>query len=283
MMHKAEIAQKEKQIQTIKEMARALRRNVVEMIGKAGSGHPGGSLSSADIISVLYFGDVLRVKPAQPMWPDRDRFVLCKGHAAPVLYAALANRGFFPADLLTTLRQLGSPLQGHPDCRKVPGVEVSTGSLGQGLSMAVGMALAGKLDKKRYKVWALMGDGECQEGQVWEAAMAASHYRLQNLIAIVDHNRLQIDGRVEDVMSLEPLTDKFKAFGWQVLTVDGHNVEKLLEVFQEASQAEERPTVIVAETTKGKGVSFMENKKEWHGTAPKPEQVKQALDELTVL
>ncbi len=256
---------------------------MVEMIGKAGSGHPGGSLSSADIISVLYFGDVLRVKPAQPMWPDRDRFVLCKGHAAPVLYAALANRGFFPADLLTTLRQLGSPLQGHPDCRKVPGVEVSTGSLGQGLSMAVGMALAGKLDKKRYKVWALMGDGECQEGQVWEAAMAASHYRLQNLIAIVDHNRLQIDGRVEDVMSLEPLTDKFKAFGWQVLTVDGHNVEKLLEVFQEASQAEERPTVIVAETTKGKGVSFMENKKEWHGTAPKPEQVKQALDELTVL
>ncbi len=253
------------------------------MVGRAGSGHPGGSLSCADIIAALYFGDVLRVEPDQPNWPGRDRFVLSKGHAAPVLYSALARRGFFSEGLLPALRQFGSPLQGHPDCRKVPGVEASTGSLGQGLSIAVGMALAAKLDVSDYRVWVLMGDGECQEGQVWEAAMSASHYKLDNLIAIVDHNHLQIDGRVEDVMSLDPLVEKFKAFGWHALSVDGHDVERLMDVFQQAIDVKGKPVVIVAETVKGKGVSFMEGKKEWHGKAPDAGQVEQALKQLAVV
>lgn len=271
---------RENLIQIVKEKARAIRINIIEMTGNAGSGHPGGSLSSADIIAALYFGNVLRVRPEEPDWPDRDRFILSKGHAAPVLYAALAQREFFPKSLLPTLRQLGSPLQGHPDCRKVPGVEVSTGSLGQGLSMAVGMALAGKLDKKDYRVWALLGDGECQEGQVWEAAMAGSHYDLDNLTAIVDHNRLQIDGRIEDVMSPEPLAGKFEAFGWKVFSVDGHNPEELLEVFNQVSSLGKKPAAVIAETVKGKGVSFMENRAQWHGNAPTPEQVEKALKEL---
>ncbi|MGI6626860.1 MAG: transketolase [Bacillota bacterium] len=271
---------RENLIQIVKEKARAIRINIIEMTGNAGSGHPGGSLSSADIIAALYFGNVLRVRPEEPDWPDRDRFILSKGHAAPVLYAALAQREFFPKSLLPTLRQLGSPLQGHPDCRKVPGVEVSTGSLGQGLSMAVGMALAGKLDKKDYRVWALLGDGECQEGQVWEAAMAGSHYDLDNLTAIVDHNRLQIDGRIEDVMSPEPLAGKFEAFGWKVFSVDGHNPEELLEVFNQVSSLDKKPAAVIAETVKGKGVSFMENRAQWHGNAPTPEQVEKALKEL---
>ncbi len=253
------------------------------MVGRAGSGHPGGSLSCADIIAALYFGDVLRVEPDQPNWPGRDRFVLSKGHAAPVLYSALARRGFFSEGLLPALRQFGSPLQGHPDCRKVPGVEASTGSLGQGLSIAVGMALAAKLDVSDYRVWVLMGDGECQEGQVWEAAMSASHYKLDNLIAIVDHNHLQIDGRVEDVMSLDPLVEKFKAFGWHALSVDGHDVERLMDVFQQAIDVKGKPVVIVAETVKGKGVSLMEGKKEWHGKAPDAGQVEQALKQLAVV
>ena len=253
----------------------------MEMTGKAGSGHPGGSLSSADIMATLYFGNVLRLRPEEPNWPERDRFVLSKGHAAPVLYAALAQRGFFPASLLPTLRQFGSPLQGHPDCRKVPGVEASTGSLGQGISIAVGMAIAGKLDKKDYRVWALLGDGECQEGQVWEAAMAAAHYKLDNLTAIVDHNHLQIDGRIEDVMSPE-FWHKFEFF-MEGLSVDGHNTGELLDVFEQASSVQGKPTVIIAETIKGKGVSFMEGQAGWHGKAPKPEQVEIALKELNPL
>lgn len=266
-------------MERVERAAHALRRHVVEMVGKAGSGHPGGSLSASDIMAVLYFGDVLRVDPKDPGWPDRDRFVLSKGHAAPVLYAALAERGFFSKEILPTLRQLGSILQGHPDARKVPGVEVSTGSLGQGLSLAVGMALAGRLDRKAYHVWALLGDGESEEGQVWEAAMAAAHYKLENLTAIMDHNHLQIDGCVESVMCPEPLSDKFRAFGWDVIAVDGHSVPDLLKAFR-APATSGKPRVIIAETVKGKGVSFMEGQAGWHGKAPKGEELDKALAEL---
>lgn len=254
---------------------------MVEMVGKAGSGHPGGSLSSSDIVAALYFGDVLKVDPAQPLWADRDRFVLSKGHAAPVLYAALAERGFFPTGTLLTLRELGSILQGHPDVKKVPGVEASTGSLGQGISIAVGMAMAGKLDRKTYRVFALLGDGECEEGQVWEAAMAASHYKLDNLTAIIDHNHLQIDGPVDRVMSPEPIADKFRAFGWDVVAVDGHCVAGLLKAFT-APPAIGKPRAIIAETVKGKGVTFMEGLAAWHGKAPKGEELDRALAELTL-
>lgn len=265
----------------VERAACVLRYHVVEMVGKAGSGHPGGSLSGSDIVAALYFGEILKVDPARPMWEDRDRFVLSKGHAAPVLYAALAERGFFPVETLLTLRELGSILQGHPDAKKVPGVEASTGSLGQGISIAVGMAMAGKLDRKDYKVWALLGDGECEEGQVWEAAMSASHYRLDNLTAIIDHNHLQIDGLVERVMSPEPIADKFRAFGWDVVAVDGHSVPDLLNVFN-APHAPGKPRAIVAETVKGRGVKFMEGMAAWHGKAPKGEELDKALAELTL-
>jgi transketolase len=267
-------------VEHIEEMANRLRYHIIRMVGKAGSGHPGGSLSSAEIVATLYFGGVLTVDPRKPLWSERDRFVLSKGHAAPVLYSALAEMGFFPVDVLLTLRKMGSPLQGHPDCRKVAGVEVSTGSLGQGLSMAVGMALAGKLDKKDYKVWALLGDGECQEGQIWEAAMSAAHYKLDNLRLIVDHNHLQIDGQVEKVMSVAPLVDKFRAFGWETVSVDGHDVRELLEAYRRPSPG--RPLAIVAETVKGKGVSFMEGVAAWHGKAPKGEELERALQEVTM-
>lgn len=269
-------------IERIREMAGRMRRHIVEMVGKAGSGHPGGSLSSCDIVAALYFGGVLKVDPDNPLWPDRDRFVLSKGHAAPVLYAALAERGFFPTDVLLTLRKMGSPLQGHPDCRKVAGVEASTGSLGQGLSISVGMALAAKLDKKEYRVWTLLGDGECEEGQVWEAAMAASHYKLDNLCAVVDNNHLQIDGPVSKVMSPEPLVDKFRAFGWDVLAVDGHDVNDLLSAFSAPQAGKGKPLAIIAETVKGKGVTFMEGVAGWHGKAPAGEELDRALAELTV-
>jgi len=268
-------------LENIRAEARAIRRHVIEMTGKAGSGHPGGSLSCADILAVLYFGGILRLNPKEPFWPERDRFVLSKGHAAPALYAALARRGFFPEEVLGTLRQFGSILQGHPDCRKTPGVEASTGSLGQGLSIAVGIALAGKLDQKDYHVWALLGDGECQEGQIWEAAMAGSHYKLDNLTAIVDHNHLQIDGRVEEVMSPEPLAEKWRAFGWEVFDVQGHDIEMLFEVLRKVSQIKGKPSVVIAETIKGRGVSFMEGLKDWHGKAPKGEEIERALRELS--
>ena len=267
-------------VKRVEAKADLLRYRIVEMVGKAGSGHPGGSLSSSDILAVLYFGGVLRIDPQNPLRPDRDRLVLSKGHAAPALYAALAERGFFPVETLLTLRQMGSILQGHPDAKKTPGVEASTGSLGQGLSVGVGMALAGKLDKRDYRVWVLLGDGECEEGQVWEAAMAAAHYRLDNLTAIIDHNRLQIDGPVEKVMSPEPIGEKFKAFGWDVRTVDGHNVAELMRVFKEPPGAQGKPRAIVAETTKGKGVSFMEGTAAWHGRAPKGEELQRAVAEL---
>ena len=261
------------------EKARQIRRNIIKMLGQAGSGHTGGSLSASDIAACLYFWE-LNVNPAKPHWPERDRFVLSKGHAAPVLYAVLAEKGFFPVDDLNQLRKLGSPLQGHPDMRKVPGVEASTGSLGQGISWAVGMALAGKLDNKSYRVYTLLGDGEIEEGMVWEAAMAAAHYKLDNLMAFVDHNGLQIDGRVQEVMSPLPIPDKFKAFGWEVLERDGHDHKQIMQALNSARRVSGRPTAVIAHTVKGKGCSFMEDRVEWHGVAPKPDEVEKALAEL---
>ncbi len=263
----------------LREKAREIRRHIISMVGTAGSGHPGGSLSAADIVTALYF-EVMRVDPARPNWPERDRFVLSKGHAAPVLYAALAQRGYFPVAGLSSLRQTGSPLQGHPDMRKVPGVEMSTGSLGQGLSAANGMALAGKLDGQDYRVFVMLGDGEIQEGQVWEAAMAAAHYKLDNVIAFLDHNGLQIDGPVTEIMSPEPVADKWRAFGWDVQEIDGHDMAAILAAVARAGEVKGKPSMIVARTIKGKGCSFMENQVGWHGSAPKPEQVEQALKEL---
>lgn len=259
--------------------ARQIRRHIISMVGEAGSGHPGGSLSAADIVTALYF-DVMRIDPQKPQWPERDRFVLSKGHAAPVLYAALAERGYFPVEDLKTLRKLGSLLQGHPDMRKVPGVEMSTGSLGQGLSVANGMALAGKLDGLDYRVYVLLGDGEIEEGQVWEAAMAAAHFKLDNVVAFLDYNGLQIDGPIEEVMSAEPVADKWRAFGWAVQEIDGHDMEQILAAVAQARETRGKPSLIIARTVKGKGVSFMENEVGWHGAAPKPEQVEQALAEL---
>jgi transketolase len=262
------------------EKARRVRRHIVRMIAAAGSGHPGGSLSAADILTALYFGGVMRVDPSDPDWPGRDRLVLSKGHAAPALYAVLAERGFFPVEDLAGLRDIDSHLQGHPDMKGTPGVDASTGSLGQGLSFAVGLALASKLDRAPWRVYVLLGDGEVQEGQIWEAAMAAAHYRLDNLTAYLDHNGLQIDGRVEDVMSIRPVAAKWRAFGWHVIEVDGHDMEQLLRAAAEAAEVKDRPTMVVARTVKGRGVSFMENRAEWHGKAPTPQQLAEAMREL---
>jgi transketolase len=264
------------------DVALDIRRNIVQMLGEAKSGHPGGSLSAVEILVNLYF-DAMNIDPKNPHWGDRDRFVLAKGHAAPVLYATLAARGYFPKDELKTLRKLGSRLQGHPDMHLLPGVDISTGSLGQGGSVAVGMALAGKLDAKDYFVYLLWGDGERQEGQVWEAAMAAAHYKLGRIVGFVDHNGLQIDGDVTRVMNPTPIGEKFKAFGWHVQTADGHSLEALKAATAEAKAVLDKPSVIVCKTVKGKGVSFMENNADWHGAAPNADQVRQALDELTAV
>ncbi|MGI6649185.1 MAG: transketolase [Bacillota bacterium] len=266
----------------LREKARLIRRHIIRMIGEAGSGHPGGSLSAADLVTALYFQE-LRLAPENPAWPERDRFILSKGHAAPVLYAALAERGFFPVEELLTLRKLGARLQGHPDLRKVPGVEMSTGSLGQGLSAANGLALAGRLDQRNYRVYVLIGDGESEEGQIWEAAMLAAHYRLDNLVAILDYNGLQIDGPVKEVMCPEPVAGRWQAFGWAVQEIDGHDFLQILGAFEQARRTKGQPSLIVAHTIKGKGVSFMENQVGWHGTAPNQEQVAQALAELEVV
>ncbi|MBC3900427.1 transketolase [Acetobacterium malicum] len=264
----------------LEETVRGIRKDIVKMIGKAASGHPGGSLSSAEILTLLYF-EQMNVDEKNPRKEDRDRFVLSKGHAAPVLYATLAAKGFFPKAELEKLRQLGSMLQGHPDMNKVPGVDMSTGSLGQGISVAAGMALAGKMDNKSHKIYALLGDGELQEGLVWEAAMAASHYQLNNLIAFVDNNNLQIDGAICEVMSPFPIDAKFEAFGWNVITVeDGHDFDELRTAVEAAKKSEDKPTVIICKTVKGKCVSFMENNAGWHGKGPNAEEVKQALAEL---
>lgn len=268
-------------IPELEENARCLRRHIIRMTAQAGSGHPGGSLSAADLVSALYFHE-LNLDPQRPDWPDRDRFVLSKGHAAPVLYAALAERGFFPVSELDSLRRLSSRLQGHPDMRKLPGVEISSGSLGQGLSVANGMALAGRLDQRPYRVYVMLGDGENEEGQIWEAAMLAAHYRLDNLLAIVDCNGLQIDGPITEVLSPEPLDAKWRAFGWAVEQVDGHDMEQILAAFARARRRLGQPTVVLARTIKGKGCSFMEHAVGWHGTAPNPAQAEQALAELGV-
>lgn len=263
----------------LEKKATAIRRNIIEMLYEAGSGHPGGSLSSADILSVLYFHE-MKVDVENPKWEDRDRFVLSKGHAAPVLYAALAEKGFFPKEELKKLRKMEAMLQGHPEMKGTPGVEMSTGSLGQGFSSSCGMALAGKLDKKDYRVYALLGDGELQEGIVWETALAAAHYKLDNLTAMIDYNKLQIDGPNAEVMGVHPLVDKFEAFGWHVIEIDGHALEAIVNAFQEARNTKGKPTMIVANTVKGKGVSFMENSVDWHGNAPKEEDKIRALEEL---
>ena len=260
-------------------IANQIRIDIIKETNAAGSGHPGGSLSATDILTVLYF-DKMNIDPDNPRDPNRDRFVLSKGHIAPGLYATLAERGFFPVEDLLTLRKIDSHLQGHPNMNDTPGVDMSTGSLGQGLSVANGMALAGKLDGKDYYVYVIMGDGEIQEGQIWEAAMSAGHYHLDNLIAFVDHNGLQIDGKNEDVMNVNPIGDKFAAFGWNVIAIDGHDLEAISNAVDAAKAQTGKPTVIVAETTKGKGVSFMENQVGWHGTAPNAEQAAQALAEL---
>jgi transketolase len=267
---------------SVKEMegvAKKLRRHIITMTGEAGSGHPGGSLSSVEIVTTLYF-NLLRHNPEDPQWPDRDRFVLSKGHAAPLLYATLAECGYFPIEELLTLRKLGSCLQGHCDSNATAGVEMTAGSLGQGLSFSIGVALAGRLDSKDYTVYVLLGDGECDEGQVWEAAMAAAHHKLDRLMAIVDNNGLQIDGWNRDVMNLEPFNEKWQAFGWHVIEVDGHNIAQLIDAFSRAKSVKGKPSVIIAHTVKGKGVSFMENNPDFHGKAPTAAEVELALKEL---
>lgn len=263
----------------LKQHANNIRQEIVKMVAAANSGHPGGSLSAADILSVLYFHE-MNVGPDKVTDPDRDQFVLSKGHASPVLYASLAEKGYLPKEELATFRKINSRLQGHPSKKMLPGVEQSTGSLGQGLSAANGMALAARLDKRDYRVYALLGDGEIQEGMVWEAAMAAGHYKLDNLVAILDYNHLQIDGNVEDIMNVGPVADKFRAFNWHVIEIDGHNLEEIIAALDEAKSVKGMPTFIVAHTVKGKGVSYMENACGWHGTAPNAEQLAQALEEL---
>jgi transketolase len=263
----------------LKAVAKKLRRHIITMTGKAGSGHPGGSLSAVEILTTLYFR-VLRHKPLDPQWSDRDRFILSKGHAAPLLYAILAECGYFPVAELLTLRQMDSCLQGHTDCTITPGVEMSAGALGQGLSFALGVALAGRLNAQDYRVYVLLGDGECDEGQVWEAAMFAAHFKVDNLVAIVDNNGQQIDGWNRDVMNLEPFPAKWQAFGWQVIEVDGHDLGQLTKAINQAKQVKGQSTVIIAHTIKGKGVSFMENNPDFHGTAPNAIEVELALKEL---
>ena len=266
-----------KTIADLEEKARKLRVSIIKTLHKSQSGHTGGSLSAIDMITALYFCK-MRHDPANPAWPERDRFVLCKGHAAPAQYVALAEAGYFPKEDLMMLRRLGSHLQGHPDSKSTPGVEVCTGSLGQGLSMANGMALALRLDGKESRVYALLGDGELQEGQVWEAAMASAHYRIDNLCALIDANTLQIDGEVARVMNVAPIADKFRAFGWHALEIDGHDMAAILDALEKAKSVKGTPTVIVASTVKGKGVSFFENKASYHGVAPSDEELPKALE-----
>ena len=267
-------------VEDLENQAKLIRRGVIDQVYKAGSGHPGGSLSISDIMTVLYFNE-LNIDEKNPKWEDRDRVVLSKGHCVPALYSCLANRGFFDVSELAGFRKIESSLQGHPDMTKVPGVDMSTGSLGQGLSVAVGMAIAGKLDKRDYRVYCLLGDGEIEEGEVWEAAMSANKYKLDNLCVIVDNNNLQIDGTIEEVMSSYPIDEKFKSFGFQIIKIDGHNIEEIKSAFEVAKNVKEKPVCIIAKTIKGKGVSFMENKVvEWHGKAPNEEQYKIAMEEL---
>lgn len=266
-------------ITELENKAKEVRKGIIEAVYSANSGHPGGSLSIADIMTVLYFNE-MNIDENNPKWEDRDRLVLSKGHCSPALYSCLAERGFFNKEELKTFRKLNSNLQGHPDMNKVLGVDMTTGSLGQGLSVANGMAIAGKLDKKNYRVYAILGDGEIEEGQIWEAAMASRKYKLDNLCVIVDKNNLQIDGTTDEVMSLAPIDEKFRSFGFEVITIDGNNILEIMKAFAKAKTVKNKPTCIIAKTIKGKGVSFMEDKVEWHGKAPSEEQYNLAMQEL---
>jgi transketolase len=272
---------KKRDIPFLRKQAKLVRVEILKMLTLAGSGHTGGSLSAADILTALYFSK-MRYKPDEPGWKERDRFILSKGHAAPLLYAVLAMAGYFDRSVLKTLRKLGSPLQGHPCSRVLPGVEISTGSLGQGLSVSNGIAIGLKMDNLSSRVYCLLGDGEIQEGQVWEAAMTAAHYKLDNLCAIVDLNGLQIDGPVSKVKAIEPVASKWSAFGWNVIDIDGHDIKEILEALDEAETVKGRPSVILAHTIKGKGVSFFEGKVEYHGISPTPEELEKALEEMGV-
>ncbi len=266
-------------VDELKRIANHIRVEIIKMIGAAGSGHPGGSLSAVELLVALYFR-VLRHDPQNPAWPDRDRFILSKGHGCPVLYATYAEAGYIDPALLATLRKLGSPLQGHPDKRMLPILEASTGSLGQGLSIGIGIALAARMDKKDYHTFVMIGDGESQEGQIWEAAMFAGYHKLANLTAIVDYNKQQLDDFTAKILDLEPLVEKWTSFGWNAVEIDGHDFKQVIPALEEARSATRKPTVIIAHTVKGKGVSFMENNIKWHGVAPKPEEVAAALKEL---
>jgi transketolase len=266
-------------VEQLERQALVIRRHIIRMIHGSQSGHPGGSLSATDIVTALYF-HFMRVDPADPHWPGRDRFILSKGHACPVWYAALAERGFFPIEELMTLRRINSRLQGHPDMKKTPGIDISTGSLGQGLSAGVGMALGLRMDAPDARVYVILGDGELNEGQIWEAAMAAAKFKLDNLLAFVDYNNLQLDGWCSDVMPIEPLADKWRAFNWQTFEIDGHNMRQIVDTVEAAQQVTGRPCVIIARTIKGKGVSFMENQCDWHGKAPNQGEYEQAMTEL---
>lgn len=256
-----------------------IRKGIIEAVYSVQSGHPGGSLSIADILTVLYFHE-MNIDEKDPNWEERDRVVLSKGHCSPALYSCLANRGYFPVEDLKTFRKIDSYLQGHPDKNKIPGVDMTTGSLGQGLSAANGMAIAGKIDNKNYRVYCILGDGEIEEGQIWEAAMTSNKYKLDNLCVIVDNNNLQIDGTVEEVMSPYPIDEKFKSFGFEIIKIDGHDIEEIIKAFEVAKNIKGKPTCIIASTIKGKGISFMENQVSWHGKAPNEEQYKQAIKEL---
>ena len=271
--------ERKQKIEYLSEIAKKIRKSIIQEVYYGKSGHIGGSLSIADIITVLYF-DEMKIDPQNPNMENRDRFVLSKGHCSPALYAALAYRGFFNIEELKTFRNINSNLQGHPDKKNVPGVDMSTGSLGQGLSIANGMALAGKIDKKDYRVYCILGDGEIEEGQIWEAAMTANKYKLDNLCVIVDNNNLQIDGTIEEVMSSYPIDQKFRSFGFEIIKIDGHDINEILNAFEVAKNIKNKPTCIIAKTIKGKGVSFMENKAEWHGKSPNEEQYNKAMEEL---
>lgn len=263
----------------LEKLAKKIRLGIIDEVYYGKSGHPGGSLSIADIMTVLYF-DEMNIDNENPNWEDRDRLVLSKGHCSPALYAALAYRGYFPIEDLKTFRNINSYLQGHPDKKNIPGVDMSTGSLGQGLSAANGMAISAKLNKKNYRVYCILGDGEIEEGQIWEAAMSSSKYKLDNLCVIVDNNNLQIDGTIDEVMSSKPIDDKFRSFGFEIIKIDGHNIEEIKSAFEVAKNVKEKPVCIIAKTIKGKGVKYMENKVDWHGKAPNEDEYKQAIIDI---
>ena len=263
----------------LEEMTKKVRLGIIEAVYNNQSGHPGGSLSIADIMTVLYFNE-MNIDNENPKWEDRDRLILSKGHCSPALYSALANRGYFPVEDLKTFRNINSYLQGHPDMKHIPGVDMTTGSLGQGLSAANGMAISAKLDNKNYRVYCILGDGEIEEGQIWEAVMSAKKYKSDNLCVVVDNNNLQIDGTVEEVMSPYPIDEKFRSFGFEIIKIDGHNIQEIIDAFDVAKNVKDKPVCIIAKTIKGKGISYMENQVGWHGKAPNEEQYKMAMEEL---